>query len=1054
MKIPPRACLALLVFPLACAGPLARTVAGQEETPAATRDYAAAANLQNKKSYDLAVDAWQEFIARHKTDPRLGEAHYNLGVCCYFAEKLDLAQSTFQTVIKSFPKLEKLQDAYLYLGAAQYATAQGGKVEMCDQAVQTFDALLAKFPEGEFVPDALYYKGECLYMRDKKQEAIPSYRAMLAKRPDHAFAAEATYALGVCEEELGQHQEAAKTYDAFLKAYPKHELVAEVSLRRAETLLALGQHDEAAKGFAAAAAAEGFELADYAAVRAADCRAQRKQYAEAAALYESMLAKFPKSEHAGRAAVAAGKCYYLAGKYDQARKSLVATLSAGGQAAYDAAHWVALSWLKEKQPAKALEAVDMVLAKAMADKSPSAPQLMMDRADAVYEIPERSKESIGLYAKLVESFPKDPLAPQASYMAGFAALAHGENATAANQAGAFLAAHADHELAPDVMHVKAEAHLLLKQFAEAEAQYKQLLERYPDHSDAEIWKVRRGLALNLQKKYKETIDALKPAMGEIRRPELVAEAQHLIGRSQLELGEHQPAAASLEASIKAQPKWRQADETLLALARAYRGLDDLDKAKAAVGRLIAEFPESKLLDEAHYRLGEYCYLGGDFSGAAAAYRKVTETWPESPLVPYALHELGCAEMDLNDAAGAERSLGTLLEKHPKHELASTARLSRGMARHRQGKYAPAVEDLQAFLKANPPQAEKADARYLLGLCQVGLDQHEAAVATFQALLKDDPKYANADNTLYQLAWALKLSGNEADAAKSFQQLATERPDGPHAVEAYYHVGEFMYAKKDYARAAVAYYNAMQKAGNSELDEKAAHKLGWSYYHQGQYDNAQKTFRYQLVRYPQGKLAPDAAFMEGECLFKQEKFQEALAAFEQVKDLANDDFQMLHLLHAGQAAAQLDQWQRSLEFLDRCTEKFPDSPHAAQAFYEQGWAHQQLGNHDQAIQRYEKAIGVTDGEAAARAQFMIGEVQFARKDYKEAIRSYFKVMYGYSFETWQGQATFEAARCFEVLEKTDQAVKLYQELLEKFPDSARAPAAKQRIQQLTAGAKAE
>ena len=68
--------------------------------------------------------------------------------------------------------------------------------------------------------------------------------------------------------------------------------------------------------------------------------------------------------------------------------------------------------------------------------------------------------------------------------------------------------------------------------------------------------------------------------------------------------------------------------------------------------------------------------------------------------------------------------------------------------------------------------------------------------------------------------------------------------------------------------------------------------------------------------------------------------------------------------------------------------------------------------------------------------------------------YYKVIYGYSYETWQAEATFEAARCFEVLEKTDQAVKLYQELLEKFPESARAPATKQRIQQLTAGARAD
>lgn len=1018
------------------------------ETAAATRQYAAAAKLQNLKSYDLAAEAWLKFTQDFKSDPRLGEAHYNLGVCYYLDNKLDQAAKTLETVVQNFPKLEKLEAAYLYLGVTQYSIAQAGKVEMCDRAVQTFDALIAKFPQGELVPDALYHRGESLYLRGKKSEAIPAYRQLIDKYPRHPAAAEAFYALGTCQEELGQHQEASKTYDAFLKAYPEHALVPEVNVRLGETLLSAGQPGPAAARFAAAAAAPGFELAAYAAIRQADCRAQMKQYLEAAALYEAVLAKFPASEHAGRAAVAGGRCYSLAGKQAEARAVLGKLLPAGGPTAYEAAHWIARSWLKEKQPAKGLQTIEGVLAKALAEKSPMAAQLAMDRADAVYEIPDRKKESIQLYASLAGKYPSDPVAPQARYMAGFAALECGENAAALKHANAFLSAYPGHELTADVTHVKAESHLLLNQLPEALAQYQQLLAQFPDHPDAEPWKVRRGLVLHLEKKYRETVDVLEPTMTEIRRPALVAEARYLIGASQLQLNQYQEAAASLEASIAAQADWRQADETLLALSRAYSQLKDLEKAKATVGRLITQFPKSPVLDKAHYRLGEYAYLSGDHAAAAAAYRKVIDNWPQSPLAPYALHELGCAQMDLGDNAGAEQSLSALLEKYPENELAPTARFSRGMARHREKKFAPAVEDFQAFLATGPPQAEKSNARYLLGLCQVGLEQHKPAIATFQALLKEDPQYANADDTLYQLAWALKLSGKEAEGAKSFQQLTTQYPESPRAAESYYHVGEFMYEKKDYAPAAVAFYKAMKKAGKSELNEKSAHKLGWSYYHQDALDNAQKTFHYQLVTYPQGALAPDAAFMEAECYFQQDKFQEALAAFVQVKDLTNPDFQTLHLLHAGQAAAQLDEWEKSLGFLTKCTDQFPNSSYAPQAFYEQGRAHQKLENFDQAVKLYEKVIEIGGGETAAQAQFMIGEIQFTRKDYSEAVKSYFKVMYGYSYETWQADATFEAARCFEVLKKTDQAVKLYRELIEKFPTSPRAPVAEKRIQELS------
>ena len=65
--------------------------------------------------------------------------------------------------------------------------------------------------------------------------------------------------------------------------------------------------------------------------------------------------------------------------------------------------------------------------------------------------------------------------------------------------------------------------------------------------------------------------------------------------------------------------------------------------------------------------------------------------------------------------------------------------------------------------------------------------------------------------------------------------------------------------------------------------------------------------------------------------------------------------------------------------------------------------------------------------------MIGEIQFEQKKHADAIRTFYEVMYGYSYPEWQASATYEAARCYEVLKKPTQAVKLYQELVEKYPE---------------------
>ena len=119
-----------------------------------------------------------------------------------------------------------------------------------------------------------------------------------------------------------------------------------------------------------------------------------------------------------------------------------------------------------------------------------------------------------------------------------------------------------------------------------------------------------------------------------------------------------------------------------------------------------------------------------------------------------------------------------------------------------------------------------------------------------------------------------------------------------------------------------------------------------------------------------------------------------------------------------------------------------------------WALQNLGKLDEALAAYRALADRGRTELAARARLMEGEVLFEQGNHKDAIKAFFKVAYGFgekqapaAFHPWQAQATFEAARCFEVLEKPDQAAKLYGELVDRYPDSEQTPAARKRLEAL-------
>lgn len=1051
-----RCLFAAVVCWFVAAGPLAAQEKKEEpaakSSPAAIAQYRAAVAFQNRGVFDLAAAEWEAFLKEFPTDPLAVKAQHYLGVCFFQQKKYPEAQANFEKLIAANPKFELLNESLYNLALAQYNQGHGGKAEAFDQAAATFQTLLTQFPESAQAPFSTYYLAESLYARDKKPEAIASYRKFLEAFPKHELREQTLYGLGVALEEVKQAEEAGKVYDQFLTEFPKSTLATEVNMRRGDTLVALNNFADAEKLFAAAAAVEGFPFADYALQRQGLCAYQLKKYPEAGAIYAKLPEAFPKSAYVGTATLAAGKCFYLAGDFEKARAWLAKGTALGGDAAFETAHWLAQLALKEKNPAEALKTVEAVLPMAVEAKSTWMVDLQMDQADAIYEIPERRKESVALYAAFAKANPQHASAAQAAYMAAYAALGLADYDAALANAQAFLTAYPDNALKPDVLYVQAECLLQQKKYAEAEAIYTALLAGYADRAEAAAWSVRQALCLQLMGKHAEQVAALTARLPSLKADAL-AEAQYLIGFSQFELNQPAEAVKSLTASIATVPKWRQADETLLLLARAQRQAGDLKAATETITKLIAEFPESKVLDRATYRLGEFKAAAEDYPAAIAAFQKLNTTWAESELVPYSLYELGWSQFRSGDAKAAGDSWSTLIEKYAMNAQVPAAHYARAIVRQQAADYTGAIEDLQAYLKSEPAAAQKLDATFVVGQCQAGMKSYEDAIKSFESILAADPKYADTDKVLYELAWSQQAAGKADEAGVTFARLAKEFPKSTLAGDSQFRVGEAHYQKSEYAKAAVAYFEAVNTAGKTDLGEKAAHMLAWCYFQQADYPRAEESFAFQLKTFPEGPKAGDANVMLGEALFKQGKYEPALAAFTAGLGAkpSGDDFVTLALLHAGQSAGQLKKWDVSLKLLQECATKFPESPYQQEVLYEQARAMHNLGQVAEAKKVYEQVAKLGRGEASAKAEFMVGELLFAEKKYAEAVRCFFRVAYGYeqpdapaAIVTAKADSTFEAARCLEMLMKLPEAKKLYKEVVDNFPKSDKAPEAAKKI----------
>ncbi len=1038
------------------------SVQGQEEL----QIFRDGASYQNNEAFELAIEEWNKFLAEYADNKLALDARYNLGVCQIQLKRLTQAVATFtQVATDADADFKHLENTYLNLASSQYTLGLEGDPEMFVQAIESYDLLLQKFPEGNYADSSLYYQGESYYALDKKQEAVAAYQRLADAHADSALRRDGLYALGVTLEELEDHARAGDVYDQYLDEYAEHELATEVRMRKAETLLQSDQIDQASELFGQAAGVAGFALADHALFRQAFCLVKQDENAAAAEVYARIATDFVESKYAAEATLAAGRLNYRLEQFDEARPWLEKVVAAGGPDAPEAAHWLARIHLRQDRVQDAVDlAVKTIPAAA---ESPYLVNLFFDEADALFEIADQRASAIEKFLAIVQQYPEHELAGQALYNAGFGALELSQYDAAVKHAADFAAAFPDHGLTPDMNHVAAESQLLLKDHAAAESIYRDLVADHAEHAEWDNWKVRWGRCLYLQQKYEETVQALQPQLEGLQSPDNLAEAHFLIGTSQLKLGQHDSAAASLQASLAAKSDWRQADETLLNLSLAQQKQEKLNEAIATVQKMFAEHADSPLLAEGHYRLAQYSYANQDFAGAVSDYTLVVEQWPESTLVPYSHYGRGWALLRQMKYAAAAESLTALISGFADHQLIPQARQARSICRQRSEDFQGGIEDATEYLKSNPSRANKTDALYVRGLCEAGLQDHAAAITTFEQILNENRNYARAGQVLYELAWAYKSNDRNDEAIQRFSQLVEQHPDNDLAGESHYHIGQARYDQREYEQAATSFAAVKQAVAAGELEEKAMYMLGWARFQLQEYEAALTEFSEQSSKYDSGSHLADALFMIAECLFQMERYAESYAGYEKAQSVpaTSADREVLIQLHGGQAAVRLERWADAIRWLEQIPAKHSDSDYVADAQFEQGVATQALEQWDPALQLFGQAAAKSRGVVGARARFRMGEVQFAKKDFAPAVKEYQRVMFGYggdnapeTIKPFQAMSGFQAGQASLVLagqadnqvdkqKYVDQGRKFLAYVVGKHPTSAWATKAAERLKAL-------
>ena len=399
----------------------------------------------------------------------------------------------------------------------------------------------------------------------------------------------------------------------------------------------------------------------------------------------------------------------------------------------------------------------------------------------------------------------------------------------------------------------------------------------------------------------------------------------------------------------------------------------------------------------------------------------------------------------------------------------------------------AIEGWVRYLKKYPDEPYASKAAHYLGVCymQSTPPNFLAAVDAFGLAVKD-PNLELRSESLVNLGWCQYASageGEQQDAIKlqasqeTFETFLKEDPNSKFADRAMFYAGEASYALGDPTKA-VRFYDrliAMETAKDSPLRCDTYYARGVALADMKKYDDAIKSFQQLIGGCKDNALIVDAKIRMGDVLILQENHDTAASVFADVASGKSDEVPYA-LVRQAYSLVKLSKPDQAAALYERLLTEFPESPFTAAATLASAQSVYRAGDMDEATKRFTRVLGQKDSASAteaahwlatislrkgnAEAALAVAEKQIAagatgeyastlRMDLAEAMmlipgktedaQKLFVSVYQDAPDGSQGsRALYNAAFAAMQLMKTDDAISLADEFLNRFKESPLAP----------------
>ena len=1079
---------------------LASLAEAQDKVDPALDLYYNANSLYSRHFYKQAVDEYKGFLEKYSNHAKAPLARWGMAICLCNISKPKEAEPLLAGLVgnASVKSQDKVHNQW------GLCLLELNKFPEAEKAF-TWTITNGKDPKGTSVTDARVGLVEAFYLQSKWKELVQASDALLTNAPTSPYVDKVRFQGAVARSELGNYATAATVFETLIKTSKNTELVHRATFRLAECKHLTGKFAEAAEMYAKVAKTSKGVYSEAAYYDLGVVCFLQKDYKQATKELLGFIKAHGASKLNPKAQLYLGRAYLETKNYGQAVQYLKRLSDPNSKSGLQAPAtlWLARTYARQNASGTVVSVLTPVIDSFA--KTPEMPGMLNELATAQMRL-KQFGEAAKLFGR-ARSITKPPQSVEFLRLEAFCLNQAKQYDASIKLTEDFLKKHANDATTPEVIFIKAENLLMLKKPAEALVVYEEFLKTAPKHPRTPLAHFRIAQVHIGAEKWAKAVEHLTSLLAGDHSDKAFNQAGFMLGDCYFHMSDWEKTIAALETFLEEQPAEDNTDTAIYNLALACQRLKLNEKAIAILrdlvstlyvrrddkGKAVQDADDATLSkkernqrkqkrnqraqkyrqtlqkqrhsQKARIELGKLLYEAGKYPEARSHLQTALQQFQQTKNkgngnAEYYLAWVFLKENNLKEAANYFAKVAAF----PKHPFAQDAALQCSILHIRNKDVNSAQAALEKMMTGpNPIKADQG--AYYLGLAMArqedlpkpaqNVQRYTAALANFETVLTKYPKSDKVSNALYwkgKCIAKLPKEGGPAKAVEIFAEFLKKYPKHKLFPDVTIDLGKIQFDAKEYDAVITAMKALLDPNAEPQikgtLRANALYLLGWSYSKTGKAEASATALEEMAALQGKGATNASASFQAGEARMKLHQYEEALKHFRRAVDAGKGPTHAPAMLRRAECEALTNKWNEAQRTCQELLKLYPQSPLAPQATFALGWAFENRKQYPQAIEQYRKVIARKKNDSlSARAQFQIGECLFVSNKLDEAITELIRVETKYSFPEWSAKAILELGRIREAQKNEDEAVKRYNEVIERFPKSAAATVAKSLLRKI-------